>query len=331
MDEETKLEWEYMDLKYKYEIKKLKRESEIATIAENIQKKEHELLSVTDTLNKAKIKVLDAQLTRKSKEIIDSLTYIKDTLTVVEGILVLELKELKRKLETLKSGKAHAIDDNTFSTQSKNILTTINTLAPIAKKIQWFSVGFSLSPESFQLFDRTLAMDNQIYEVQDLVPTVDFAFTKYGHFSLKPEKQSYYFSIGATFKYGNNLSSLDKLEIQSRDTLDANRVIFKSQTAYSGNYLDNQLTAKITLDYYNFVGSKDVMGFHIRATHDLGPFAPVSSLRIGVMLSAMKDKTAFSNIEVFFGLNDIFKNQGENTLFGRNVIGIQTSFPFTPK
>ncbi len=327
-DDFTISELKYLDLKYQYELKKLKRNNEIATLQKEIQKKEKELLSATDTLNKAKLKVLDAEISKKSKEIIDSLNKIKETLHTAEGILLLELKEHRRKLETLLSGEAHALEHNAYYTQRDAILKTINSQVPIGRRIQWFSAGFSITQESFQLFDRTLTLDKQIYKVQDLVPTFDIAFTRYGHFALDAEKQSYYFSIGATFKYGNNLSSLDKLEIQSRDSLDANRVIFKSQTAYSGNYLDNQLTAKITLDYYNFVGSKDIMGFHLRATHDLGPFAPVSSFRFGIMLSAMKDKSSLSNIEVFFGLNDLFKNQGENSLFGRNVFGIQTSFPF---
>jgi hypothetical protein len=327
-DNFTISELNYRDLKYQYELKKLKRNNEIATLQKEIQKKEKELISATDTLNQAKLKLLDAEIAKKSKEIIDSLNKIKETFQTAEGILVLELKEQRRKLETLLSGEAHDLEDNAYITQRDAILKTINSQVPIARRIQWFSAGFSITQESFQLFDRTLTLDKQIYKIQDLVPTFDIAFTRYGHFDLKPEKQSYYFSIGATIKSGNNLSSLDKLEIQTRDTLDANRVIFKSQTAYSGNYLDNQLTAKITLDYYNFVGSKDVMGFHLRATHDLGLFAPVSSARIGIILSAMKDKSSISNIEVFFGLNDLFKNQGENSLFGRNVFGIQTSFPF---
>ncbi len=324
----VKLESEYLDLKYKYELKKLKYEAEIVSINEQIQRKEKDLDNVASRNRFAQIAVINARLENQSPKKIDSLIYIQDTLNTIESIYTLEIKELRRKRKDLISGDTQNLEKNSFIINRNNILSSINSISPIGRRIQWFSVGFSITQESFQLFDKTLALDKQIYKVQDLVPTMDFAFTRFRHFNLAPKKHTRFFSVGATIKYGNNVGRLDNLDIQTRDSININRVIFKTQTAYSGNYLDNQITAKITLDYYNFVGNKDNIGFHLRATHDLGPFAPVSSFRIGIMLSAMKDNSSSSNIEVFFGLNDLFKNHGENSLFGRNVFGIQTSFPF---
>ena len=83
-------------------------------------------------------------------------------------------------------------------------------------------------------------------------------------------------------------------------------------------------------DFYQFIGTKENVGIHFRGTVDLGQEAPVTSLRMGLLFAATKkdDIKSVANFEIFYGLNDIFKEGEENSLLSRNIFGIQTSIPF---
>jgi hypothetical protein len=211
----------------------------------------------------------------------------------------------------------------------------IRELRPSSIRMHWFDLGGSLKMEEFTLYDPSLALGSRMYKEQDYIPSFSASYTYFRDGSyLKNGKNQYrdirFFSIKAEVSYGNNSDDLTQFEIETRDSLASNQFKVANQSVYEGKFETNIARAKFSADYYHLYGTKDNAGYHLRAQVDLGPFAPVTSLRLGILFSVLdKDKQdAFVNFEVFYHLKDIFNGRSEKTLLTRNVFGIQSSFPF---
>ena len=289
---------------------------------------------------------LAEKLKAKKKEISALEKLIKSNIydQTVYDKLLLEEKIAKHELKVAKEKKAYFINNgdfvimdryNTYVDARKKNLEKIDNIRATDIKLSWLTLGGSLSNESFSLYDPSLSYNNQIYKENDIVPSASLSLTYYINKADESSpnegaRQIYYFTIGGTIKYGNNLGSLTQVDIQTKDSTSTNRSVIKTQKAYMGDYLDNQVTAQVYSDYYQFIGTKDNIGFHLRGTIDIGPQVPVTSVRVGLLFAATKkdDFKSVANFEIFYGLNNIFKTGEEDSLLGRNIFGIQTSFPF---
>lgn len=284
---------------------------------------------------KEALKKIDAQIKANTVNLATFDTQLKE-LETKKVRLEQEVETARQTLDQFMNGGAankFNIDGNAITKEIHDNLLKVKGLKAMDVHMIWLSLGGSLKNESFKLFDRTKSQSDQIYKQQDLIPSASLSVTYYSNESSEGKVGSRhikYFTAGATLKYGNNLGSLTQLDIVTNDSITSNRYSTKTVKAYEGEFKDNVITSQVFGDYYQYIGNIDNVGFHVRGTVDIGPQAPVTSMRFGLLYSAMskEDNKAVANFEIFYGLNDLFKNGEERSLFSRNIVGIQTSFPF---
>ena len=227
---------------------------------------------------------------------------------------------------------------NTFQADRLKNYKKIDQIRATDIKLNWFSFEGGLTNENYSFATLTETTVLSVEKQNDLIPTLKVSFTHYNN-HLTPSKRFSearnirYFTISFNFKHGNNIESLSQREIVTNETINATSFYTKSQKAYTGALEKSVSNINLNFDYYQFLGSKDNVGFHLKASAFGGDHYPIYSLRGGLLFAALKKKDMQSivNFELFFGLNDILKNGRENSLLERNVLGIQTSIPFNFK
>ena len=235
-----------------------------------------------------------------------------------------------------KYGKINKNDE--IEKKKRAALDKFSKIKPIKVKMGWISISGNLEGSSFSLFDPELELSEQIKKEEDLIPSLSASYTYYvnregrGHVGLLGRRIKF-FSIGFKVKYGNNLNNISQIEILTSDSLGPTRTKIKTQKVFMGDLKTEIPTGQVFADYYQFVGGTNNLGIHLRGTVDLGPHLPVTSLRAGVLVAALKrdDLQSVANFEIFYGLNNIFQQGQEDNLLSRNVFGIQTTFPFNFK
>jgi hypothetical protein len=295
---------------------------------------------------KDSIQHIKANISAKDKK----LTELKDQELQKSHLLQLyntKIKNLNKEIVKLEDKfKKHNEGNEIDESRNKTILVLrehmekINSIRALDVSIQWWSFGFEGTYQTFNLFDSTLPVNNQIFQENDWVPSFFIAFSGYTNgllvgkskrksdLDLSPKHIKYY-SFGYKGTYGNNLSSLDLVEVKTTDEISSERELIKRVNAYVGNFEEQELSGQIFGEYYQFTGSKNNVGFHIKGTLDVGSFRPVASTRIGILIPFVDSKNLKSsvNLEVFFGLNDLFNKASDKSLFARNVFGVQASLP----
>lgn len=225
------------------------------------------------------------------------------------------------------------INDELTQARIKNI-ETLSEIYPLHIRMSWFSIGGAIKNENFTHFDPSLAQEDQFSSVTDLVPELKASWNYYSKRTIYKDGQERQritmFLVSGQLRYGNNFKELTQVEVQTTNPVSANRNSVATKKAYEGTFLDNQVTAGLTGDYYQYFSTKARAGFHLQASLDVGPYRPVTSVRGGLLFAALKagDDTSVANFEVFLALNNIFKPEDEKNLFSRNLIGIQTTLPF---
>ncbi len=285
-----------------------------------------------DSINSKKAKLL------KIKEAKDSNVFKKEMVTVVKEELEVAKLKFEKSLNKYKYYEAGwnvgESSENYFNALQK-IADKINDIRAESIRLQWYTLGASFKNESFTLYDSSLPLEDRIYSETDLSPTVEASYTYYvNEYSKNPgcanRRNIRYFTIGGNVTWGNNINSLKQIEIQTVDSISPNQNNISTQKAFSGLYESAVISAKLFSDYYHFIGNRNNAGFHLKALVNIGEHAPVTSLRAGVLLAALnrENQKSIINFEVFYGLNNIFKSGGEDTILDRNIFGIQATFPF---
>lgn len=312
-------------------------------IASNNQK----LILLIDALNTAKNGIASAKKEKaaKAKELKGIIQQEKDKDQLIAGheskiaTLKYEIGNLKEKMDYHENnyGEIRNAPRNETWTALKDNLKKVNEIKATDISIKWFSFGAEGTYQSFNLFDGTRNLDDQVYSEKDWVPSLLFSFSGYSNRPLIGEPNPFeetgkhikYYSVGFKGTFGNNLSSLELTEVRTTTLVQPTRELIKRENAYVGTFEEEEFSGQLYADYYQFVGNKNNVGFHGRATIDMGGFRPVSSLRFGVLFPFVdsSDVKSSVNLEVFFGLNDIFNKASDKSLLGRNVFGIQASLP----
>lgn len=240
-----------------------------------------------------------------------------------------ELKVAKELLKLHRNAWDFGITYDKYQDDKRKNLDKLKDIRAEEIELTWFGVGFDLNNKSFKLLDSHGTINTE----QDLVPAINFSITRYIN-KLVPgsvEGRNISFtSLAARFQFGNNLSTLKEVTVETTDSLSENTTSITSQKAFSGIFDDDVLSGQIALDHYRFVGNKDNFGLHLGAKVDLFDNKSITSLRVGILFAALSQNDIKStiNFELFFGLNDIFKGGDESSLLSRNVIGIQSTIPF---
>ena len=227
--------------------------------------------------------------------------------------------------------------NNKYDADRKKVLDKFNKVRARDIGLQWVSIGGNVKSESYSIYDPILATP-KIAKEKDLIFSLNGSYSYFLNTTLKDgkftnDRRIHFFTIGGKLNFGNNVGTLKKVNIVSYDTLSSNSFIRSSENAFQGSFDDEFITAELYSDYYVFKGNKDNRGLHLRATVNIGNSKPITSIRGGIIFAALKrdDFTSIVNFELFYGLNDIFKEGEEDSILGRNVFGIQTSFPFNFK
>ena len=204
-------------------------------------------------------------------------------------------------------------------------------------KGQFFKISGAVGYNDVNLFDGSLALAKQIDSERYIVPKIGVSY----HLIRSPEKNRtreharyIYFNFGADVSWDTNLAGLKKVTVRDTDEISESRSTYTETIAFQGAFKEGILTSKLYTEYYYFFDQSIPIGIHGIATQTMiDGLKPVSSLRLGTIFTLAnkkKDKPAI-NFEVFYGINDLFKNQNERSLFRKNIIGIQTAFPIVFK
>lgn len=288
-----------------------------------IKAKEAELKEVDDVLQN---NTYDAE---KAKRYAQNLTLLQ------RDILLLD-----RDLEKYRTSHSKVIGELRYDMEIAKIKNWAQVDAIKADDIslKWVTFGGEGTQNTFKLFDKTRPEAERIDDKSDFTPSFLFAFSGYSNIPLKRgskpgARHVKFYSLGAKGKFGNNISSLALKEITTTDSISPAQTLTKKESVYVGDFVSSELSVTVFGDYYQFLGNRDNVGYHVRGTVDVGPFKPVTSLRAGLLFPFIKadDKGSFVNLEFFIGLNDIFKNSKDESALRRNVVGIQGTVPLNFK
>lgn len=215
-------------------------------------------------------------------------------------------------------------------------LEKLNDIRAREISLRWIGIGFSIANESYDMFDPTKALNDQLFSELDVIPTATLSFTNYSNKRIEKsiaDKRISFFTIAGSISSGNNAKNLRKVNLETVDSLSINRNAIKTNPVYIGAFEDKLITGKISVDYYRFKNAESEVGFHLRGETNFLSNQIITSIRAGFLFVAIKEGNGKSivNFELFYGLNDILKTSGEDTIFNRNIMGIQTTFPFNFK
>lgn len=260
-------------------------------------------------------------------------------------------KKYKKQLEILQATKVSITNNYNYHKANPNRLLNqkdnkkvqelkanrrkLNDIVAKDVSMIWITIGGEINYNEYTLFDETQVLDKQIVTKKDAVNNFTFAISKYSNISsnVYATRNVKFYSFGAQFNIGNNIKSLELYEVRTTDVITSERELLKKENAYKGVFEDDQFSVDIFTDYYKFFGNKNNIGLHLKGTQSLGQFRPVTSFRVGAVVpfSKIDDLSSYLNVELFLGLNDIFKKAKEESIFSRNIVGLQVTMPFNFK
>lgn len=275
--------------------------------------------------------------TEKLKFKSDSLEYEADKIELDIILLNRQKKKIENDeyFEFTKEKIEQKYDEALIENNKKAINKAIEGIS-----LYWISFGYGIRNDAFKLFDSSLDYANQIQKKEALTHQFNIAISHYNWESFS--NKDTYWSVGASYNLGNNLTSLENIKIKDFEEVSTNpnRESFSDQSVYVGDFEDNLNELKVFFDYYKFFKISDTNNF---ALH-LNPTVlarennkPTTSLWSGIVLPFRKtdDTSSFLNLEIFYRFNDLFNtSDSDDSLVGRNTIGFSATFPinfFKPK
>ncbi|XLS28095.1 hypothetical protein ACJD0Z_12895 [Flavobacteriaceae bacterium M23B6Z8] len=206
--------------------------------------------------------------------------------------------------------------------------------------LYWISMGYGIRNDDFKLFDSSSDFANQIQKKEALTHQFNVAISHYNWESFS--NKDTYWSAGASYKLGNNLTSLDNIKVKDFEEVSTNpnRESFSEQSVFVGEFEDNLNELKVFFDYYKFfkISNTNNFALHLNPTVQVRKKRkPITSFWTGIVLPFRKadDASSFLNIEIFYSFNDLFNtSDSDDSLVGRNSIGLSATFPvnfFKPK
>lgn len=326
----------------------------------NLQKELDKLIAKRDAVDsndpfKADSFHIDSlKLFGKKNELLAQRTINEKKLIDLEEFDIEENQTLiQRQIELLEGEISSMINDLNFYSQNKNRLKHqlrndyIDKIRENRKKVfeiaasdvqlSWLTLGIGGTQNAYGFFDHDKPEDKQFFYENDLTWSFTLALSKYQNIHRNNNKINdrnvRFKSLGIKGNITNNIGDIGKVEVRSIEELDTTREVLAKKEAYQGTFDDNLLTAMVFYDSYRFVGNKNNIGLHFRSTFEFGNIEPKTSVRIGVVVpfKNLEEKGSFLNLELFAGLTDIFGTNDEETLFERNIIGVQATVPFNFK
>lgn len=266
--------------------------------------------------------------------------------------IIPELKELKKTLQkrALAGGKlVYATEDNVLIADRNAKKSTAKrkkeALKPRFVRLNFLSFGYKATNSNFVRFIDSLELSKQLvktnytshnlylsYNFISNIKNVESSNKKINKFDPSTYK---FLTLGAEFSYTNNQSSLGQVEVidtKYQNEEDA-RVVNKSQKAFLGDYLEDLSSLNLFVDYYSFFEKEsNFLAYHINPAMVFRENSkPVATVQFGLLIPFKKkeDNKSKVTVELFYKIKDIFNTtENDNSLLNRNIIGVQTAFPF---
>lgn len=213
----------------------------------------------------------------------------------------------------------------------KGVNSKISKLSIEAFKFSWFTFGFKVTNEEFKLFDSSSALENQIKDEDYISQQINLGYTNY--IWDDTAKINFYFSFLATYKKTSNLSQLKKITLTDTRAINESplRESISTQEVFEGVLKRDINSLLLESDTFIYCGTKELVSLHLNPKIEiLDDFKPVTTLKTGLLFPFRKqgDNKSIVNLEFFYQINDVFNTQeNEDTLFSRNSVGLQASFP----
>tara|TARA_R110002033_G_scaffold72897_1_gene124155 strand:+ start:104866 stop:106290 length:1425 start_codon:yes stop_codon:yes gene_type:complete len=266
--------------------------------------------------------------------------------------MIPELKEYKIILEKRAStgGKqVYATEDNILIADKNAKINAAKKkkkdLKPRYIRLNFLSFGYKATNNNFVRFVDSLVLSKQLvktnYTSHDLFLSYNFISNIKNLESQNKTIQNFdpstykFLTLGAEFSYTNNQSSLSQVEvIDTKYQNDGDsRVVNKTQKAFLGDYLEDLSSLNVFADYYSFFDKdSNFLAYHINPAMIFRENSkPVATVQFGLLIPFKKkeDNKSNVNVELFYKIKDIFNTtENDNSLLNRNIIGVQTAFPF---
>ena len=255
-------------------------------------------------------------------------------------------KRIEKKLEAIVSDKLGAFDD-AFNEGNKSLIEKEKALKSKLFNLEFLSIGFNANNKGFKFFDSTMVSSKQVAKRDFTTLTFGLGYTSVRNIRVtkrdslglvadfEPNKLRF-FSIGTKFELTDNLTSLSDVEVQDTKFLDMpnERNVISTEKAKFGDYKEDLKSLVFEADYYQFFSyQSNSIALHLNPRHTIKDSSkPLTEFQIGLLFPFKKkdEEKTIVNIEVFYQLKDVFDtlDKFEDGFFKRNIIGIQTSFPF---
>jgi hypothetical protein len=295
-------------------------------------------LTLCNDLKKKKEDLLEAK-----KKLIDEIAYLdssttirmyekrKDSLSYEIKFSDLKRKILKTKMAKMKLYEWAGNETHKLLTKRADDLTekSITNLRVEGLSAGWFSIAYKIQNDQFKLFSTAAAPADQITDKSFV--SHEFRF-QYSYFRFLPSaSNTYFFTGGLKYNYGNNLSHLPKTEITEVTQYGQNRTSKDIYKAYTGNYKEGLSEFNINAEVYWFIFAKNQAAIHFFPDYDiLEKQNPLLNLGVGLVFSFADQtkKGSVVNAELFYQMKDVFNTNGnDKDLFERNSVGLRFTFP----
>lgn len=316
----AKNEKEKIQNKYKLDTLEIINEKEL------IQAK-YKLIALRKKIKKLKNKNTTA-LTSNNSLLNDSIKYatnkaIHDSVLISKQIRRLSTSDYKR--SELKKAKSNYQNGLKKIRQEKIKKSKVRNL-----DLTWFSIGYGFDNNSFNLFDGTKPISEQIIKKDYLSHQFNIALSRYKN--TLHWTSNYYWTFGVKLNFTDNLSQLNKRDLVDTEVISTSplREVKNKKVVYVGEYKEGVERAEIFFDYYKFIGSDNFVAIHFNPKTISGTaLKPVTSIHTGLLFPIRKSlESTFINVEVFYKFNDVFDNQNnKESILHRNTFGINATFP----
>ena len=202
-------------------------------------------------------------------------------------------------------------------------------LAVIGFHINWFSIGYGVSNNSFRLYDPTQAFDKQFSSTSFLTQELRLQYNIY-----KKEEfgNTYFLSFWLKGSIADNFESLTKNDFEEISTDTSSTTVrnnIKKFSAYSGDYKQDLQRLTFGMDWYYFL-TGNTMAIHFFPKYTIiQNLQPETSLGFGLLMPFKNEKKDVINAEIYMNTPNVFRTNGitQTNFFKRSEYGIRFSVP----
>lgn len=259
------------------------------------------------------------------KKKIDSLSYIIDT----TNVRIDSLNYIINNYPGKEIAQSYFLDKISEKLRSNELVLNVSGC-----RYGWFSLGYKVNNNDFNYFDPLLGFNSQISKKTFLSHEIRLQYSFY-NWALE-QNQSYFWCLGSSFKYSDNFSDLDKLEIWNEIHYDTNIIYRKSVDkfyAYTGEYKRDIKTLKLYGDYFHYFFSNNILAIHGNPELSFKDIEkPSWNLSLGLLICLLSSKdngASVINTVIYYRFFDVFKStESSSKLYNFNDFGIKFSFPY---